>query len=83
MTHKVNTRSREHRERRKALKELVETGFARCVACRGLIRRAEKWELHYMSDGHGPRHLRCRARVGLPLAPPGESEPLRRTSRLW
>ena len=82
---KVNTRSREHRERRKELRELVQTGFAQCVACRRLISRHERWELHYLSDGmHGPRHMRCRARVGIPLGPPAaESGLSKRTSRLW
>ncbi len=83
---KVNTNSHEHRERRKELRERVQSGFALCVACRGLISRHERWEVHYLADGtHGPRHMRCRgARVGLPLGPPSSESGLpRRTSRLW
>ena len=82
---RVNPNSNEHKERRKALRETVNSGFTRCVACRGLIGRHERWEVHYLPDGsHGPRHMRCRARAGLPLGPPAEESGLsKRTSRIW
>jgi hypothetical protein len=82
---KVSTSSREHRERRKALKVRVDQGVAACVACGQRIRRHERWEVHYLDDGtHGPRHHRCRARLGIPMAPPAPAPLLeRRTSRIW